>query len=207
MWTPTLQVAAASSPERFAVVVADPDLDDPFSILLEYNARSPQAWQRIDIEREIVSLCYRPAMREGAMPVLMALSNEGDVCTTTAEGVSRSVIPGAGLAGPGGRGQTWAICSSPEQIVVGGDGAQLYISCDGECWEAVPMVGAVEGITPRTRVVAVAELAGGDAALLCRSDPPPAFQPGALQDGMSIEDMMAVIEANQAGQQGRAATH
>lgn len=132
MWEPRLHRATSAHYDRFAFCLAELEYDDPFSAVIEYNSAFAQPWSRTDISREIISLCYWPR-NDLSEPLLMGLSNEGDVYALSGPERPAQKIPGAGLDSPDadGRGQVWSICGTEKAIYVVGENAQIYRSEDG----------------------------------------------------------------------------
>lgn len=130
MWSPMVSAAAVASGGRFSLALGELEYDSPFSAILSYDPRLSQPWSRVDVEREIVDLTYRPFGQAEHVPT--ALSNEGDVYTLGDVPV-RDKIPGAGVLSDDadGRGAVWRIVWAGGTIWVIGESGQLWSSKGG----------------------------------------------------------------------------
>lgn len=125
MWSPMVRAAAVASKGRFSLALGELEYDSPFSAILTYDPRLSQPWSRVDVEREIVDLTYRPFGQGELVPE--ALSNEGEVYTLFDVPV-RDKIPGAGVLSDDadGRGAVWRIVWRADAAWVIGESGQLW---------------------------------------------------------------------------------
>ncbi len=90
-----LYAAATRSRGHFCVSIFERGDEDPYSFIFVYDDAYPQPWARIDVPRVINDLI--DAKHQAAVPIFVALSNEGDVYFLENDGPRREKIPGAGL--------------------------------------------------------------------------------------------------------------
>lgn len=91
----SLSAATAFAPDRFCIAHFEGDDEDPLSIVLSYDGRFPQPWNRTDIARRIVGIEAASENETGV--VYVAISDEGDVYKIDGNSVSVEKIPGAGI--------------------------------------------------------------------------------------------------------------
>jgi hypothetical protein len=128
-----LRAAYALSSSRFCVAIHEMQVDDPFSIVLEYNGAFSQPWTRTEMRRNIAGINAQSGPNGDDRPFI-AISDEGDVYFLREE-VALEKIPGAGLYSTDslGRGPLRGIAIVRGQLHAFGEGGQLYRRADA--WE------------------------------------------------------------------------
>jgi hypothetical protein len=125
-YVPQMLAAEVLSPTHFVVALGELAYDDPFSIVLEYDAAYPQPWSRTDISRALTAISAAPADPAGTTR-FAAVSNEGDVYLI-GDQTAREKIMGAGLASPdsAGLGGLYGMACIAGRLYAAGQGEQIY---------------------------------------------------------------------------------
>lgn len=123
-WNPKTQAAYAADTANFCIALSELQYDDPFSAILYYDGTLPQPWGRVDVQREITAIVAAPSTAAGD-GAYVALSNEGDVYFNKPS-LRQELIPGAGVASPGGRGAMYALATYRGDLLAAGADNQIY---------------------------------------------------------------------------------
>jgi hypothetical protein len=135
-----LRAAHALSRDRFCIAVHELDVDDQFSIILEYDGKFAQPWSRVEVRRNIADLTAHPDVTPDGRPYVAA-SNEGDVFFIRDEGILTEKIPGAGVysADANGSGAINGIHFADGRLYAFGLGGQLYRRDPETGWRRLPI--------------------------------------------------------------------
>jgi hypothetical protein len=130
-----LRAAHAVSRDRFCVAVHKLDVDDPFSIILEYDGNFTQPWSRVEVRRNVADVTAKPDPELGSRPYI-AISDEGDVFSITGDGILTEKIRGAGVysADADGSGGISGISFADGKLYAFGLGGQLYVQDAQGTW-------------------------------------------------------------------------
>jgi hypothetical protein len=130
-----LRSGYALSRTRFCIVLHELEVDDQFSIILQYDGSFPQPWTRIETRRNISSVIgtHEDAI---ASSDYVATSDEGDVYFLEGEGVQSEKIPGAGLYSDDaqGLGAINGLAMINGRLHAFGLGGQLYSRDSTNAW-------------------------------------------------------------------------
>ncbi len=160
-YVPQILAAELFSSTHFVVALGELAYDDPFSIVLEYDAAFPQPWSRTNISREMTAISKAPVdPHETAR--FAAVSNEGDVYLIGDE-TAREKITGAGIASPDSRGLggIYGMACIAGGLYAAGQGEQLYTRTDVGRWDHIDL-GAVKD--PKFQPVAFGKIGGSSAS-------------------------------------------
>jgi hypothetical protein len=130
-----LRAAHAISRNRFCVAIHELEVDDQFSIILEYDGAYPQPWTRVEVLRNISGVSARADATEQDRPYV-AVSDEGDVFFLGERGIVTEKIRGAGIYSDDadGSGAINGINIQEEDIFVFGFGGQIYRRAGDSVW-------------------------------------------------------------------------
>ncbi|MEM7526977.1 MAG: hypothetical protein AAF416_04775 [Pseudomonadota bacterium] len=209
-WDPRILCAAAVDRERIAFALGDIGPDDPFSVVLIYDASAtepdPQPWGRMDIPREITAICPFDPTGEATRAEYAILSNEGDVYFTAApRGRTRpEKIPGAGLLSPDadGRGALYGLAVIEGELHACGAGGQVHARRSDGAWRDVsPSLEPVKGFDPPA-FARLVPLGGGAFAALGGRQPDAMagdIPDSEFSDDMTADQVMALFESYDEG--------
>ena len=135
-----LRAAHAVSRDRFCVAIHEMEVDDPFSIILEYDGSFPQPWTRVEVLRNVASVSAPANVSLGDRPYV-AVSDEGDVFFLGEERIKTEKIRGAGIysADADGSGAINGICHLEGRIYAFGFGGQIYFRDGQNVWVRLPI--------------------------------------------------------------------
>jgi photosystem II stability/assembly factor-like uncharacterized protein len=122
-----LRAAHAISTNRFCLAIHELEVDDQFSIILEYDGAYPQPWTRVEVLRNISGVSARADATEQDRPYV-AVSDEGDVFFLGERGIVTEKIRGAGIYSDDadGSGAINGISIQTGDLFAFGFGGQVY---------------------------------------------------------------------------------
>ena len=134
-----IYAAIAAAPDRFCVAIHEMDVDDPFSIIIEYDGAFAQPWSRTEVRRNVFGVTARPDSEHGSRPYV-AISDEGAVFFLDEGGVRTEKIRGAGVysADADGSGAMSGLALVDGVLHAYGAGGQLYRRGATD-WERLPI--------------------------------------------------------------------
>jgi hypothetical protein len=120
---------------RFCIALHELEVDDQFSIILQYDGSFPQPWTRTETRRNISSV-IGTYENDTTASDYVATSDEGDVYFLEGEGVQPEKIPGAGLYSDDaqGLGAINGLAMISSGLHAFGLGGQLYSRDSTNAW-------------------------------------------------------------------------
>ncbi|ASY66753.1 hypothetical protein SJ05684_b57710 (plasmid) [Sinorhizobium sojae CCBAU 05684] len=162
-----LRAAHVVSRDRFCIAIHELDVDNQFSIILEYDGSFPQPWSRVEVRRNIADLTAEPDGSPNDRPYI-AISDEGDVFFIRDEGILTEKISGAGVysADADGSGAIRGITIADGYLYAFGLGGQIYRRNPDLGWQRLPISdqsaerhGSIASVKGETEVYAAGAIA------------------------------------------------